>query len=34
MGDLESHVIDNTALSVEQTVEEIGLRMERGELQI
>jgi chloramphenicol 3-O-phosphotransferase len=34
MGELESHVIDNTTLDVEQTVEEVASRMERGELQI
>jgi chloramphenicol 3-O-phosphotransferase len=34
MGELESHVIDNTTIDVEQTVEEIGSRMLRGELQI
>lgn len=34
LGDLESHVIDNSTLDVEQTVDEIRLRMGRGELQI
>lgn len=34
LGGLESHVIDNTTLDVDQTVEEIRSRMEQGELQI
>jgi hypothetical protein len=34
LGDLESHVIDNTTLDVDQTVAEIGSKKDRGELQI
>lgn len=34
LGGLESHVIDNTSLDVNQTVEEIRSRMKRGELLI
>jgi chloramphenicol 3-O-phosphotransferase len=34
VGELESHVIDNTNLDVNQTVEEVTARMARGELQI
>jgi chloramphenicol 3-O-phosphotransferase len=34
LGSLESHVIDNTFLDVDQTVAEIRLRMGKGELRI
>lgn len=34
LGSLESHVIDNTSLDMDQTVEAIGMRLERGELRM
>jgi cytidylate kinase len=34
LGSLEAHVIDNTTLDVDETVEEIRSRMEHGELRI